>query len=267
MKRVCSRCNREVDEIVVSSLCLCRKCYIQSYKQPERKCDVCNNLGKIQKIQNGKALCSKCYNRPKHICSICGNLDIIKKKNPNICQKCYKRPKKKCLKCGKMKPAKKKAGDSYVCGACYIRPIMVCSHCGFKKPTGKILDEQVLCRNCYQKWRLQNDSQFRIKEILKARLRKAFKQYSKFGKHFSSKKYGINYTKIIEHMGECPGKREDYQVDHIIPLCAFDFDDPVHVTAAFAPQNHQWLSKEDNLLKSDKYNKEDFIKYIKIFEE
>ena len=61
----------------------------------------------------------------------------------------------------------------------------------------------------------------------------------------------------------CSGKRDRpigpepkngniYEVDHIIPLCMFDHNDPKQVKRAWAPENHQWLPKEINRWKSDR---------------
>jgi hypothetical protein len=108
----------------------------------------------------------------------------------------------------------------------------------------------------------KTDDNFRLKMNLRHRLRTAFKRYSKNGKVGSSKDYNIDWQKIIEHIGPCPGNRSFYNIDHIIPLCAFNFDDPLHVEAAFAPENHRWLEKTENLSKNGKYDVEEFRKYI-----
>lgn len=84
---------------------------------------------------------------------------------------------------------------------------------------------------------------------LRHRLREAFKRYSRNGKTKPSAEYGIDYDAIFRHIGPCPGERADYHIDHIRPLCLFDFDDPEQVRLAFAPENHQWLRKKDNLAK------------------
>lgn len=104
------------------------------------------------------------------------------------------------------------------------------------------------------KWhadKLKRDQRFKIKQNLRSRLHTAFQHYTNTGKTKTSDEYGINYQVIIEHLGPCPGKREDYHIDHIIPLSAFDFDDPEQIKAAFAPENHRWCLVEENL---SKYN-------------
>jgi hypothetical protein len=39
----------------------------------------------------------------------------------------------------------------------------------------------------------------------------------------------------------------------------------MHIRAAFAPENHQWLLAKDNLSKGDRYDKEKFQKYLENF--
>lgn len=87
---------------------------------------------------------------------------------------------------------------------------------------------------------------------LRHRLREAFKRFSKNGKVGTSKDYGIDWNAILENLGPCPGNLKDYHIDHIRPLSLFDFDNPEQVKQAFAPNNHQWLRKEENLKKHNK---------------
>ena len=65
-----------------------------------------------------------------------------------------------------------------------------------------------------------------------------------------SKKYGIDYKAIIEHLKPFPKDISIYHIDHIKPLCSFDLTSPKEVKKAFAPENHQWLLARDNLMKS-----------------
>ena len=77
-------------------------------------------------------------------------------------------------------------------------------------------------------------------------------RYSITGKQYTSVKYGINFTEIIEHLKPFPKDIKNYQIDHIIPLSLFDFNNPVHIKKAFAPSNHQWLTKIENISKGNK---------------
>lgn len=113
--------------------------------------------------------------------------------------------------------------------------------------------------------RYKNDEQYKIKMNLRHRLREAFKRYSKNGKVKKSKDYGIDWNEIIEYLQPFPENIEKYDIDHIIPLCAFDFNDPNQIKAAFAPENHRWLLREENQRKNGSYKKEDYINYMKNF--
>ena len=104
----------------------------------------------------------------------------------------------------------------------------------------------------YQKNRRKIDENYNIRERLGRNLRLAFKHYSKTGKIKRSRQYGIDYDKIIKHLGPCPGKREDFHIDHIIPLSSFDFNDSEQILKAFAPENHQWLTAQENMEKGNR---------------
>ncbi len=106
--------------------------------------------------------------------------------------------------------------------------------------------------NKYNKERRKIDKDYKIRMNLRTRLLQAFKRYSKKGKITTSKKYGINYKAIIEHLKPFPENIENYHIDHIIPLSLFNFNNPKHIKIAFAPENHQWLTVEENLIKKDR---------------
>lgn len=104
----------------------------------------------------------------------------------------------------------------------------------------------------YRKRMLAENDNFALVERIRGRVRRAFSYYSNRGKYLKSREFGIDYKAIIEHIGPCPGNREDYHVDHVIPLNHFDFSDPEQIRKAFAPENHQWLLANDNLKKGCK---------------
>jgi hypothetical protein len=87
---------------------------------------------------------------------------------------------------------------------------------------------------------------------LRTRLYFILNHYTKTGKIMSSRKYGIDYAKIIEHLKPFPEDLSKYHVDHIIPLSSFDLTKPEQIKIAFAPENHQWLLEFDNLSKHNK---------------
>lgn len=86
---------------------------------------------------------------------------------------------------------------------------------------------------------------------LRNRLRKALVAYSTEGKTTASSEYA-DFMAIIRHLGPCPGPLTEWEIDHIKPLCAFDFSDPEQARAAFLPANHQWLTTEQNRRKHAK---------------
>ena len=106
--------------------------------------------------------------------------------------------------------------------------------------------------NKYIKNKRTNNKSYRIKERVRSILNLSFKLYSMTGKIIISKKYGVNFTKIIEHLKPFPEDIKNYHVDHIIPLSRFNFDNPKHIKIAFAPENHQWLTIEENLKKGNR---------------
>ena len=144
----------------------------------------------------------------------------------------------------------------------YIRPKELCSVCRKVKSVKKRIDSNPLCGACYVNLRYNTDELFRLKRNLRGELLHAFKAYSFGGKKRHAKQYGIDYKKILDHLGPCPGERGRYHIDHIFPLSAFNFDDPIQVRAAFAPENHQWLPAYDNLSKNDKYDESAFVNYL-----
>lgn len=101
----------------------------------------------------------------------------------------------------------------------------------------------------YARERRKVDENFRVRDRLRARLRSVVR-----GEAGTSRadKYGIDWAAIVAHLGPCPGDPAGYHVDHIKPLASFDLSDPEQVRAAFAPENHQWLTVDANLAKSDK---------------
>ena len=98
-----------------------------------------------------------------------------------------------------------------------------------------------------------------IKKRLRVYFRKLFKYYLKKDKKFSSKKYGIDFEKIIEHLKPFPEDISKYHIDHIKPLCSFNFikedgsTNLEEVKLAFSPENLQWLTIKENLFKGRKY--------------
>lgn len=248
---------------------ICGKCN-------KKECSVCHNINYIVKNNEDGPVCRKCYDKEKErrldICSICGELNPVKcSKDKIICERCYGKtyipPQKICFICGELKEVCKYENKNPICQRCYNinykTPIEICTKCGKEKEVCMRIDgEFPICSGCYASYRRENDEEFWTIGLLRKRVYNAIESYSKTGKIKSACEYGINYEAIIRHLGPCPGPREDYHIDHILPLSAFDFNDPEHIKKAFAPENHQWLIKEENLSKNAKYKEEDLEKYL-----
>ena len=68
----------------------------------------------------------------------------------------------------------------------------------------------------------------------------------------SSKKYSINWEKVNEQLKPFPDNLNEFEIDHITPLHLFDLNDSNQIKKAFAPNNLQWLTREENRRKSGK---------------
>lgn len=107
----------------------------------------------------------------------------------------------------------------------------------------------------YSKKKRAEDEYGRRVERLRDRFRKAIRKVLNGKDIMSSISYGINFHKIAKNLGSCPGKKEDYHIDHIRPICSFDLTKESEIKKAFAPENHQWLTAKENLSKGGKYDK------------
>lgn len=102
------------------------------------------------------------------------------------------------------------------------------------------------------KARRLTDKEFLIADRLRRSLNHAMTKYTKTGKIMNSKKYDIDWKRIIEHLKPFPENLKDFEIDHIIPLHSFDLTDLKQLKKAFSPENLQWLTKEENRRKSRK---------------
>lgn len=103
----------------------------------------------------------------------------------------------------------------------------------------------------YAKSKYDNDPLYRTKQNLRSLIFSAFVRLSKNGKLKTNKEYGIDFNAIFAKVGERPGNGREYHLDHIIPLAAFDFDNEEHVRLSQSPCNLRWVSRKENLCKSD----------------
>ena len=106
-------------------------------------------------------------------------------------------------------------------------------------------------RNEYILNKLKTDKNFRIAWRIRNRVRRTLLLYIKTNQVYA-RKYGVDYKGIIEHLKPFPKDISKFHVDHIKPLCSFDLTDPEQIKIAFAPENHQWLTVQENLRKGSK---------------
>lgn len=102
--------------------------------------------------------------------------------------------------------------------------------------------------SAYRRRKRASDPSYAILRRLRSRFSNAMRLYAA-GKTMTANEYGIDYSAIIEHLGECPGERSEWHIDHIRPLSSFDLHDLTQVREAFAPANHQWLPAVENMSK------------------
>lgn len=128
------------------------------------------------------------------------------------------------------------------------------------KPTVKEMYKKYMKEygKIYAKKRRAENEYVRRVERLRKRFSRAIKKSLNGKKLMKSSSYGIDFHKIAEYIGECPGKREDYEIDHIRPLSSFDLTKDSEIKKAFAPKNHQWLTKELNRKKGKIYDKDNY---------
>jgi len=284
--RICEKCYRlNIQPKIKCSICgklkiihkdtFCLKCYKITYEPPKHICFICKNKCISNKKTSSGPVCLKCYDKnfkPKKNCENCKRIKVVKKyiNFKPLCGGCASNfiKKQKCVECNNIRKINKITVKGTVCGKCYNKnhkPKHRCTRCKNIKYLASASPN--LCFNCYYIKKRKEDYKFYILTNLRNSVRSAFNKYSKTGKIINSSSYGINYKKIIEHLGNCPGESKEYHIDHIIPLSAFDLNDQIHIKAAFSPENHQWLKIEDNLKKSNKYDKNKFDKLIMKYKE
>ena len=252
----------------------CKSCHTE-YKKSRKseKCCVCGELKKVDKRVNSKPVCSVCNsklnkdlcimcgknkvvstrigkgaickncNRPKRICSVCGKNNRIELSN-STCSSCYKKVnKEECHICHKLKNVNRRINGKSICSYCDCVKEF-CSLCSKKKIVYTRIYEYPICSGCYNKIRYHNDENYRIRICLSSRIRGNIKS-------------GVKYKEIIAFIGKCPG--DNYHIDHIFPLKAFNLINEDDLLVAFCPENHQWLTAGENLKKGSKYNKQELI--------
>jgi len=127
----------------------------------------------------------------------------------------------------------------------------------------KTIEEKRLANLARIKNKRKTDIHFRISEAIKRGFRQAMLNYSKTGKIWKMKKYGINTEVIIEKLGNPPQDGKVYHIDHILPINAFDHNDLRMIKLCWHPNNLQWLEASENVKKFNKHNKKEFEEYIR----
>jgi hypothetical protein len=127
--------------------------------------------------------------------------------------------------------------------------------------------ERILKRNAdWDKKAYKTNLQFAIRKRLRARLLDAFEYFTKNGKVYFAKDYGIDYSAIVKHLISTKPKdldTQEYHIDHIIPLAKFDLTNKEQVKICCSPENLQWLPAKENESKSDKvFSRPEVLQYI-----
>ena len=108
----------------------------------------------------------------------------------------------------------------------------------------------------YEKEKRHNNKSYNIELRLRRLFHKALTLYTKTGKIMPSKKYSLDYKAIIEKLKPFPEDLSKYHIEHIKPLCSFNFINKdgstnlKEVQKAFSPENTKWLLAEENLKKA-----------------
>lgn len=105
------------------------------------------------------------------------------------------------------------------------------------------------------------DKGYAIADRLRRSLNHAMTKYSKAGKIMGSRKYGIDWKKVIGGLKPFPENLSDFEIDHIIPLHIFNLTDIEEVKRSFSSSNLQWLTVEENRKKSGKilFNRQEIL--------
>jgi hypothetical protein len=106
-------------------------------------------------------------------------------------------------------------------------------------------ENAVRCRETKRKNHIQrmiNDPAYATNMQIRWNINSAFRRKG-VPKSKKCLEYGINLREIFDKIGSRP---KDQELDHIIPLTMFDFNNPLHVKLAYAPENLRWVTKQEN---------------------
>lgn len=221
---------------------------------------ICSGCGKSSHLHSPQQkLCHSCHGkkqgRRKDICIICHrkmSVAAVSEDGP-LCGTCYYHilaPKEKCHRCGHIRPVNIRIDGQPLCVSCGKRT-EVCSKCGRIRIVKARQDGETVCPSCYNSDKIKTDEQFRLRKVLSMRLYHALRACGLKKKGSMTKDYRVDVDRIIKHLGPRPSP--DHDLDHIVPLCAFDLTDSTQVRLAFSPENLQWLKSYDNKVKNGKW--------------
>ncbi len=106
--------------------------------------------------------------------------------------------------------------------------------------------------NSYQRQRKKTNIDYYLICKLRCQVKLALRKYSNTGKIMTSKKYGIDYKSIIEHLKPFPKDLRDLDLHHIKQLVKFKFINKdgstnlEEIRKAFTPENLILLTKEEH---------------------
>ena len=90
---------------------------------------------------------------------------------------------------------------------------------------------------------------FRLKKLIRTRIRQVLNRQLNGGKTNHSSYYGIDVDKIVTYLTkQLPDDftSKDYDIHHIKDLAEFDLNNPKEIIKAFDPRNHIIISREEH---------------------
>lgn len=93
------------------------------------------------------------------------------------------------------------------------------------------------------------DEQHMVVERLRSRLRKAVDDYGA-GSAIKPSQHNIPWQAIVEALGSCPGPRDEWDIGHKEPCCAFDHTDAEQVLRCWSVDNLEWQLRSENRQRS-----------------
>lgn len=115
--------------------------------------------------------------------------------------------------------------------------------------SNKFRSEKTARDSEYRRKRKKRDPLYKLYMNIKSRVRSYIVTYSKSKKKRNKSKEFIDMS-VFDILGFCPAK--GYQLDHIIPLRAFDPNDVEMLKLAHCLENLRWIPAFDNDSKNDK---------------